>query len=58
MAVGLVDLVGLMEVIDGDLAELLLYYDTERGDRVFKKMRWESQLKESEQRFLISRREA
>lgn len=58
MVVGLVDPVGLMEVIDGDLAEWLLCYDTWRGDGVFIKMSWESQLKESEERFLISRREA
>lgn len=56
--VGLVDPVGLMEVIDGDLAELLLCLDTWRGDRVFVKVSWELQLKESEERLLVPRREA
>lgn len=41
--VGLVDPVGLMEVIDGDLAESLLCYDTWRGDGVLIKMSWGSQ---------------
>lgn len=35
MAVGLVDPVGVMEVIGGDLAELLSYYDTWCGDGLF-----------------------
>lgn len=55
--VGLVDPVGLMEVIDGDLTELLLCYDTWRGDGVFIKVSWERQLKEGEERFFVSRRE-
>lgn len=55
--VGLVDPVGLMEVIDGDLAELLLCYDTWRGDGVFIKVGWELQLKESEERPFLSQGE-
>lgn len=33
MAVGLVGLVGVMEVIDGDMAGMLICCDTCRGDR-------------------------
>lgn len=56
--VGLVDPVGLMEVIGGDLAEMLLCYDTWREDGVFIKVGWELQLKESEERFFVSRRKS
>lgn len=52
--VGLVGPVGFMEVIDGNLAELLLYHDTWRGDGVFIKVGWGLDLKESEERFLVS----
>lgn len=55
--VGLVDPVGLMEVIDGDSTEFLLCYDAWRGDGVFVEVSWGLQLKESEERFLVPRQE-
>lgn len=50
--VGLVDPVGHMEVKDGDLAELLLCYDTSRGDRVFIKVSWSCSSKRVKKGFL------
>lgn len=50
--VGLVGPVGFMEVIDGDLAELLLYHDTWRGDGVFIKLGWGLELKRVKKGFL------